>query len=279
MCSERSFGAIFLQKLVLLLLIAANACGCRAALTNEIHATIAEVLLTLELGIPQGKLEALLGARARPEFTALRDQMNVRCVSYYFASYRLKYFFVFTNDAMVKIIQMPRFEHELSTSERGKRPAWKSHDPEERMEVVLQAPNLGKDGIRASMEGRYKSDGMDNALPGALIAGIIGQPVALAKNAVENQELRALADKFDPNRVTLGMTSSKVDELLGAPIFAEKSREALEMRYYGSARLGAQNPLLWISVVFRDDKVTRVFSDDFFNYRKIENLLKKENTR
>ena len=118
MCSEHKFGVIFLQKLVFLLWIAANACGCRAAPTNEIHATSAEILLTLEPGIPQEKLEALLSARARHEFTALRDQMSLRCVSYYFGSYRLKYFFVFTNDAMVKIIQMKSW----SRHEKPKRP-------------------------------------------------------------------------------------------------------------------------------------------------------------
>jgi hypothetical protein len=38
--------------------------------------------------------------------------------------------------------------------------------------------------------------------------------------------------------------------------------------------LGAQNPLLWVSIVFENGKVIQVFSDDFFNYRKIEKAVK-----
>jgi hypothetical protein len=235
------------------------------------------ILLTVERGVSQKQIETLLSVPARHEFTASREQKTLRCVSYYFASFHLEYYLVFTNDALEKIIQPPRFEHELSPAERGQRAVWKSYAPEERMEVVLQVPDLDQHGILASIERRYRPKAFDNALPGAIIAGVIGAPVALARGVVENREIRALAEKFDPHRVKLGMSVTEVDGMFGPPILSEKSEDGSETRYYGSTKLGVQNPMLWVSVMFNGEKVIRVFSDDFFNYRKVQAVVRKKN--
>ena len=263
-----------LRPLMSLVMIV-TVCGCQAVPTNEVQEITPQILLTIERGTSQKRLEALLGVPAKHEFTASRDQNVYRCVSYQFVSFHLKYYFVFTNSALEKIIQPPRFEHELSSAEHGKRAVWKSYDPEERMEVVLQATDLDQQGIMASIEHRYGPNTFDNALPGAIIAGVIGAPVALARGAVENREIKALAEQFDPYRVRFGMTVTEVEGIFGSPILSENSDDSSETHYYGSPKLGAQNPLLWVSIVFENGKVIQVFSDDFFNYRKIEKMVKE----
>src|SRR5881394_921629 len=116
---------ILLRKLMPLAIVVTTY-GCRAAPTNEVQGMTPQVLMTVKRGASQERLETLAGVPARHEFTASRDRTTLRCVSYYFASFHLRYYFVFTNNGLEKIIQPPRFEHELSSAERGKRPVWQS---------------------------------------------------------------------------------------------------------------------------------------------------------
>jgi hypothetical protein len=259
--------------------MAVVACGCRGVPSTESAGINPRVLPRLERGASQKQVETLVGAPARHEFSASRGQTTLRCVCCEFHSFYLGYYLLFTNDALSKIILPPRFDHVLSPDERGKRAVWKSNDPEERMNVVLEAPDLDRERILGSIERRYRPKGMDNALPGAIIAGIISAPALAYRATVENRGIFALAEKFDPYRVQLGMPVAEVEQLFGPPVLLEKSDDGSETRYYGSTKLGFQNPLLWVSVVFKAGEVNRVFSDDFFNYRKVEVLATERKSK
>ena len=260
-----------------LLALLAFCAGCRGAGKSDVRVVTPEVLLKVHGGISQEQLEIKLGAPARHEFTAVHESRTaVRCVSYYFPSFHLKYYFVFTNGGLDKLILPPRFAHELSASERGQRAEWKSHDPQERMQVTLQAPPLNDAGIRASIENRYKPEKFDHALPGAVLAGIIGAPVALARGAVENASIKSLAQRFDPFRISLGISVAEANRLFGEPVLVEEFAAGSETRHYGSPKLGIQLSPLWLTVVFKDGKAVQVFSDDFFNYRKVEPAVREK---
>jgi hypothetical protein len=236
----------------------------------------------LERGASLPHCEAVVGVPARHEFTARHGGATVRCVSYLFASYHLKYYCVFTNGALWKIIQPPRFAHELSAWERGTRAVWTSYDSEERLEVVLHAPDLDRRSLRTSIERRYKPKAFDHTLPGALMVGVVFAPVALARWAgggAEREELRELARRFDPYRVRLGMTVDEVGALLGTSGVKEALGGGLETRYYGSTKLGTRNPRLWVSVVFQEGRTVRVFSGDFFDYQRLEGRLKESEAK
>ena len=173
----------------------------------------------------------------------------------------------------MKIILPPRFEHELSPWEHGKRAVWKSFDPEERLAVVLDAPVLQHDDIVASIEHRYKPNEFDNALPAAIVAGVICAPVTLAqssKHTAEEREIEDLVHQFDPFLVRLRMTSSDVERRFGTPRLTEKRDDGSEFRYYGSPKLGLKNRLLWVSVALKDGKESQIFSDEFFDFHKIQ---------
>lgn len=248
-------------------------CGCQNIGKGRAQNVHPSVLLKLERGISQSKLETSVGVASRHEFTTARSNTATRCVSYYFAADYLKYFFVFTNDGLEKIILPPRFEHEISPWERGKRAVWKSYDPEERLAVVVQAPDLRREEIVASMEHRHKPNKFDNALPGAIIAGVVGAPITLVQSPsreAERREILALAQHFDPYRLQLTMPLADVEQIFGAPRLIDKLDDDSEIRYYGSPELGVKDRLLWVSVLFKNGKVTAVFSDDFFDYHKIQ---------
>ncbi len=274
LCTINKLLCIGLMRSLMVLVMLVFTCGCRAARTGAAQGITPQILQTVERGISQKRLEALFGVPARHQFEASRDETTTRCVSYSFSSFHLKYYFVFTNDALNKIILPPRFEHELSPAERGERAVWKSYVPEERMNVVLQAPDLNQQGILASIERRHRPEKFDNALPALIIVGVIAAPVALVRGTVENRKIKTLAEKFNPYRLTLGMTVEEVEQLFGAPVLSEKPDDVSETRYYGSPKLGTHNSLLWVCVVFKNEKAVRVLSDDFFNYRKVEQVVK-----
>lgn len=243
--------------------------GCQAAEKGHAAGLHPKILLGLERGISQSRLESVLGVPARHEFTAVSGSVTNRCVSYYFAAYYLSYYFIFTNAALERISLPPRFEHELSPWEHGKRAVWKSYDAEERLAVVIGAPALQPDDIAASIEHRYRPAKFDNALPAAIIAA----PIILAqssKRATERREIEQLVQRFDPFCVELGMTLFDVERRYGTPRRTEKREDGSEIRYYGSSKLGVENRLLWVAVVFKNGKASEIFSDQFFDYRKIQ---------
>jgi hypothetical protein len=195
-------------------------------------------------------------------------------VAYQFDNYS-RYYFVFTNDGLARITLPPRFEHELSPWERGKRATWKSNEPGERIEVVLQALDLDREALAATIEHSVKLNqqpkGMDNALPAAGIVGVIGAPVIAPRKAVERSEIRKLAAQFNPYRVRLGTTLSEVEQMFGQPHRVEQMEDHSETRYYGSPKFGVQLSPFWVAVSFEKERVVSVFSDDFFNFHKVEN--------
>jgi hypothetical protein len=270
----RKLLSILLRTLAPLLMLLAG-CSSRTAGTINESGISPQILLTVRRGASQKQLETMLGVPARHEFTVSSDHMAIRCVSYQFPSFYLKYYFVLTNDALEEIILPPRYEHELSPWEQGKRAVWKSANPQERVEVVLHATDLDQEGITDSIERRYRPEKFDNALPAAAIAGVVAAPVALVRGQTENREIKVLAETFDPYRVHLGMPLAAVEQMFGAPRLIEKLESGSETRYYGSPKLGTQNPLLWVSVVFNDEKAICVFSDDFFDYRKLAGINEK----
>lgn len=272
--SCQRISRILLRTLTPLLMLLAG-CSSRTAGTINGSGISPQILLTVRRGASQKQLETMLGVPARHEFTVSRDHLAIHCVSYQFASFYLKYYFVLTNDALEKIILPPGYEHELSPWEQGKRAVWKSPNPQERVEVVLQAPDLDREGIIDSIERRYRPEKFNSFLPAVLIAYLIAAPVALVRGQIENREIKALAETCDLYRAHLGMSMAEVEQMFGAPWLIEKLEDGSETRYYGSPKLGIQNPLLWLSVVFKDEKALCIFSDDFFNYQNLEDIEKK----
>lgn len=229
-------------------------------------------LLKASPGISQAKLEALIGVPAKHQFTASRDDNTLRCVSYYFPSYNQYFYLVFTNDVLGKIALAPQYESAPRGWQRAKRARWRTDEPDERLEVVLNAPALTPDDIVLSGSEKY-SPGMDNATPAFIIVGVVFAPVIVARipsEMAKEREMRSLAQRFDPYRVKLGMSVVEVEQMFDAPHLKETLDDGSELRFYGSAKFGYYYDFHWLSVAFRNGKATAVFSSDFCNQRKLE---------
>jgi hypothetical protein len=225
-------------------------------------------LLHLGRGLSQQSIEEVFGSKARHEFTARIEDRLYRCVSFSFDS-KGRYYFVFTNDALAKICELPKREFRRVPY----RDKWLEYpdrsDPEKRMRETLDSPDLTPAALAESLQRRVAARQGDslNVLP----AFVIGAPFWAATaplRAKERVEIEALAKKYDPQRVVPEMSIEQVDAMFGDPAFKESMDTRREIRYYGSHKLGA-DPLLWISVVFDEGRAVRVFSDDFFDLEKI----------
>ena len=265
--------SIRLSSKLLLLVLLAHACGCRSAGHSNAPRSNPEILLKASPGISQAQLETLTGIPARHQFTALRDDKTLRCVSYYFSSYNQYFYFVFTNDALGKIALAPSYESASRGWKRAKRARWRTREPDERLEVVLNAPALTPDDIVLAGAQKYKP-GTDPGLTSAfIIVGVIGAPIIVARMPAEmarKRERRSLAQRFDPFRVRLGMSVAEVEQMFDAPHLTETLEDGSELRYYGSAKFGYYYDVHWLSVAFRKEKATAVFSHDFCNQRKLK---------
>jgi len=96
-----------------------------------------------------------------------------------------------------------------------------------------------------------------------------------SKRRAQNREIQTLVQRFDPYRAQLGMKIREIEKAYDAPNLKETLHDASEMRYYGSPKLGTDTSfmdtaLLWVAVLFMDEKVIAVFTDAFFNHHKIE---------
>ena len=76
----------------------------------------------------------------------------------------------------------------------------------------------------------------------------------------------------------MGMTVEEIEAKLNAPFGVSKSLDNLEVRYYGSEKFVAYNES-WVSVVFNQGKVVRVFSDQFFDSETKRGLLRQKTTK
>ena len=247
-------------------------CQCRTAEYNSTETSPA-ILLKVSTGISPTNLEQLIGVPARHQFTVLRSNETVRCVSYSFVSYNTCFFFVFTNDALGKIVLRPDYESARRGWRRAKRARWRTDEPDERLEVVLNAPALTRDDFLLASNEKYKPEVDPGLTLAAITAGIIASPVIIARTPeriAEHREMQALAKRFDPYRVRLGMTVAEMEQMFDAPHHTETLEDGSELRYYGSAKFGYYYDFHWVAIAYRNGKVNAVFSDDFCNQRKLE---------
>jgi hypothetical protein len=94
---------------------------------------------------------------------------------------------------------------------------------------------------------------------------------------LKNNRKLALVKQFDPSQIALGSALTLVESRLGKPHLTDSLDGGREMRYYGNIEFGlsASRELMWLSVVYEDGKVIRVFSRDFFDHDKIRPLEEK----
>jgi hypothetical protein len=262
-----------------LLLIAFTAvvalAGCAGPQAGRVRAS-PEVLRSVKPGISTKELEDIVGRKPQHEFLSSQTHADVHhCISYYFLPSK-RLFFIFTNDALAKVILPPQFPRALSPGEQSQRAVWHSYDPQHRITVALNAPALGREQFARKPKPHRTSMSMDNAPPAVLAAVLLLPlaPVIIPIRIAEYQKQRADVQRFSGLRAKLGMTPAEVDALYGPPLHAKQQAPEQELRLYGPPDLKHrfQHGHCHVAVIFQRGKSMYVLSDQFLPRSELEHL-------
>ncbi len=233
-------------------------------------------LASLRHGLTQHQVAELLKARGDHQFTAVLSNGITRCVSYYRNDVYGHYHLVFTNDHLAGICEPP-------PSEQRKEPykgTWAIYrvmtDPEARLAAVLRSEDMIGPRLTAAL--KPKTPPKRSVDPGLTAAFLLAQKLAGAgSQSARERKFSVLVKQFDPYEVALGSPLTLVERRLGRPHITEPLGAGREIRYYGSIEFGmtGSKELMWLSVVYADGKVIRVFSRDFIDKDKIRPLEEK----
>lgn len=264
----------------------------------------------LDPQISRAGLEEFFGYQGRFQFLAEVDGHTYECVSFPFVEEYNYYHFVFRDDALNGIHNAYEFrEYETEPFRGARREVEKTWEDEERLNKIIRADDIGIDGLATRLETFRKENegakgrGSLNLWPIA-IASVAFLPAAAVGNVKRNNKEQSWLSDFDPRKIALGMSEEQVQRLMGNPTFRIEVFDQLtlafgpdetlliraaqeEIRLEEAARfwsrpkdrilLDHDKVHLWVAVVIEDGKVTRIFSDELFNYRVLvsyDNLVK-----
>lgn len=256
--------------------VVASVCGAcleHTSLERGLATVPPRLLASLQPGMAQDRVEEVLSARGDHQFTALISTNVVRCVSYYRNDVFGKYYLVFTNNHLFSICEPPAFEMRrvrYNDSWLNERVAG---DPEGRIAKALAATNILGPTLVATL--KPQTPPKRSTDPGLTAAFLLAQRSAdKTKQAQREKEYLVLLEKFDPTKVQVGATVGEIEKRLGKPQIVEILENGDEKRYYGSTEYGsmASREMMWLTVVYREDRVIRVFSHDFLDQSKIKAL-------
>jgi hypothetical protein len=237
------------------------------------------VLTNLARGMLLTELAQRTGVKPQHQFTAMFGSNNVSCVKLSFDRPRGYFYFLFQNGELAAIQNRGwRVEFETNTYPGRPRQVPKARNPEAQMAKVLQGQDLSPNEIAEKVEEWSKNEivasrGKEpmNILPAITATA----PLFAPKRIRAENEAASLAEKFDPFKIKLGMTTNETQAVFGEPELRLIGLTNRVEHVYG-AKLSpfapSITPSVWVSVIFEDGKVTRIFSHDFFDKRLVNGV-------
>jgi hypothetical protein len=246
--------------------------------TNSVQIPI-ETLANLPRGISLAELEARIRLNPLHQFAAHIDTNDFLCVSVFFEHPPGSFYFLFRDEKLTTVSKPPKAEFETKSYDGRRSQVPKRVEPEERLASVLSERDLSPSEIDESLKRSAELDAAatrakepQNIKP----AWTITAPLWMAqRNSIDRaqDEAAKLVAKFDPFKVKLGMTVSEVERLFGKPARVRQISSNETLHVYGSDLPGFASVRfrpVWMTVVFRDQKVIRVFSHDLFDKRLLD---------
>ncbi len=253
-----------------------------ACFLTAIHSSIAETKFVqtnhvslsafsnMRRGISVNEVQQLLKSPGEHQFTALHENLEYLCRYFLFDEPRVSFYLIFTNNHLKAVVDRPKTEFDRVPYKGSFREIPKPVDSENQMQSVLTANDLSKTEIE---------DRMRNAIPkgkeslNILPAFIILAPLFALKAGEINQDYRRnkqFAEKFDPLKVKLGSSPKDLEAVFGTPFRTKEISPGEWVQIYGSdvpLRINPSARFSWVSAVFENGKVTRVFSHLLFDKR------------
>jgi hypothetical protein len=186
------------------------------------------------------------------------------------------HYFVFVNGRLAKITPSPPFSGKSIDFEvngiAAKKWVQDPVDPDKRLEVVMNAESISaeqfvssvKQSIEAGITSRRRH--MEPLpIPPDLVNAMMKKAEAeFPKRREEFLHRVAVRTKYDPMKIKPGMLRKEVEALFGSPKTETASENAGITCVYGEETVSHPVPL-WVAIVFREDKVEKIWSHDFLN--------------
>ena len=272
--------AILRCQLLLVVGLVVSGCVCLPQGDTKVVWLTPNVLTNLNRGISLEELKVRTGCKPQPQFTARLGTNEASCVKLSFVDRSWSFYFYFTNGNLAAIKDPPKTEYETKRYWRGT--PWltpKPVDSETRLARVINAPDLATSDLINRIGEWEQARSMPrrqslNMLPVYVIM-LPFEPLRLPKVRRAKTETASLAERFDPGKIRLGMTTNETQAIFGEPDLRIKGLSNRWEHVYGSKLspfAPATTPSVWVSAVFPDGEATRIFSHDFFDKRLVNGV-------
>lgn len=252
-----------------------NGCSMQISKTVVQAERIEQLGPRIHIGISRAKLEVLLKHAPTHEFTAFSETTRLLCISYSIGSPEARYYFLFANDELAKVVQRPSFEYEEYNYRWARVRRNKPVDPKQRIQLVLKAVPLSQSDFVASVRDHAESyrRALEHEDPMMVLpAAVLAAPLMAAQGlrTMSDESLNVKLERlYDPFKLSLGMSDVEVNDLLGPAAYLEKIDDSHVRGVYGrDVELApAVQSFSWIEVQFLRNRASAIYSHDFFDER------------
>lgn len=271
----------------ILLLVALVAAGCATSPPRQLNPS-KHTLDLLRPGTPLLEFGRIARSPGAHQFTVRAGNSRLQCLRAGFEKSYFSAYLVFRDGALVSVHDAAPFEERIGLPDKWvagvTRHTYARWDLGPIVEEIRQSENrsLTADQLTAAISQqaiqRKRAKPSLNILPAFIVLSPVIVPAALARNAGGNARRRNWAQKYDPFKARLGMTSHESDKTLGAPQFIVPQVDGM-IRVYGPPdSLHVRDELIkrksgthsyWIAVHIKDGKVVKILGNRFFDSDKL----------
>jgi hypothetical protein len=194
------------------------------------------------------------------------------CVAYNQDSVYGRFFLLFINDLLSKICEPPPSEMKSEVEADGTIACLSIYKGADVMiNEVLMAPNLiGTTFAAVDVPATTTNQSYDYGLAAAYLI----TRALFGNKSRETKEMKVydeMLSKYDPFKITLSEPRLDVELRLGTPQNVEELKHGKAVRYYGSIKYGFRQDreLMWLAIIFEQDRVDTILAGSFLDYRKI----------
>ena len=264
------------------------------------HSVPLEAFLQLQADVDKPVIDKLLGSSGEHQFTHLdEDATTWQCVEYVvaqeprFAS--VGFDLLFKNDKLHSIVDSNEVwshlknlaaarQKEIEKGPNQNKDELVPYDDDHQIKEFFQLKSLRGDEIAKSMpevkkrilaeehdyQARDAAKTPDWGLTAAYVDVSAMHPSMRSKTDTLYKKNAEFSDKYDGNKLAIGMTKAQVEELFGRPLLTDELRDSSQSAIYGpsdrevisGAGYVACQPVL---VLYRNDKAARFMSNMFFD--------------
>lgn len=236
-------------------------------------------------------VEGLAGNKSAFQFLARDSGDDIRCIMYYFETPNyhtisqgppvVRRLFVFRNNHLEKICSLPPNKQFVETDREGRRMTrYEPVDPLGWIDAVLKKRDLRgtkhlvpapqTDQIKPTRRARSDLPVWSPLGLSLTIMSAIGSLISEIQEAPKREPMRrrvaVASERYDPLKISIGITREKVEELFGEPIRCEQRSEYVLICVYGDPKIPQERfaGAFRVAIRYEHGKVAGAYCDEFF---------------